>query len=72
MFRRDGVGGKPWVDGRDSAASDFYTGEFNCHVLFLTIKRLTDAISKIHMVTDMGIRQFQRHDHQERQDVARR
>jgi hypothetical protein len=30
---RDGVGSKPWVDGRDSAAYDFYQGEsiVTCH-----------------------------------------
>jgi len=26
-LHRDGVGDKPWVDGRDSSASDFYAGE---------------------------------------------
>jgi len=45
MLYRDGVGSKPWVDGRDSAASDFYGGESSV-TCYLSQSMLTHQLAR--------------------------
>jgi len=71
MLYRDGVGNKPWVDGRDSAASDFYGGESSVTLLPLTIYADT-SISQIGVGTELGNGKRTRSDGQECQNVAGR
>jgi hypothetical protein len=72
MSYRDGVGHKPWVDGRDSAASDFYGGESSVACLSPSTIYADSSISQIRVGTDLGSGKRTRPDGQECQNVAAR